>query len=192
VTWHTTTGLLIDLSDFSNDEAWQRLMRGLYDPVRRFACSMGLRPADADDAAQEALTAFAIHYGSFDRRKGRLSKWLFGIVYREVLKQRRTLARRHELLLSSKRWYSLIADRRAAETLWERIWDLPAVEPYLTTARSEFSAPTYHAFHRVMVDEASCSETARDLGMSVDSVYAAKHRVLKRLRYLAVMGSIDA
>ncbi len=188
--WDTSTGLLMALSDFSDDAAWQRLIRGLRRPVYDFARSMGLSAVDAEDVAQESLAAFAIQYGNYNRRKGRLNRWLFGIAFREVIKHKRKVARRREFLLTTRQWRSFLQERRAAVVLWERIWELPAVERYLDVARSEFTPPTYFAFHRIMLDGCSASGAARELGLSEQSIYAAKHRVMKRLRQLAIEDSL--
>ncbi len=189
--WQTSTRLLDDLSDFSNDAAWRRLMRGLHRPVYDFARSMGLSSTDADDTAQESLTAFAIQYGSYCRRKGRLNRWLFGIAFRQVLRHRRLMARRKESLLASAQWRSVLQERRAAAALWERIWEVPVIQRYIGVARSEFTPPTYVAFHRVTFDRCQAGDVASELGMSVQAVYAAKHRVMRRLRQLAIADSLD-
>jgi RNA polymerase sigma-70 factor (ECF subfamily) len=46
----------------------------------------------------------------------------------------------------------------------------------------EFEAQTVRAFRRVAFDGAGAAEVANELGLSVASVYAAKSRVLQRLR----------
>ena len=48
--------------------------------------------------------------------------------------------------------------------------------------KSDFEPATWQAFWRVVTQGESGVEVARDLGMSVNAVYVAKHRVLRRLR----------
>jgi RNA polymerase sigma-70 factor (ECF subfamily) len=48
--------------------------------------------------------------------------------------------------------------------------------------QNEFQPTTWRAFWEVVVSARTASEVAAELGISVDSVYAAKSRVLRRLR----------
>src|SRR3954470_19563500 len=91
MTWITTATVLQKLRDFENHDAWESFAERFRTPVVSFAKGMGLRQADAEDAAQETLLAFAEAYrrGDYDPAKGRLSRFLFGIAYRQALKGRR-------------------------------------------------------------------------------------------------------
>ena len=79
--WVTTSLVLERLKEFDNHSAWNLFSGWFREPVVAFARRMGLKGADADDAAQETLLAFARAYreGRYDSSKGRLSEWLFGI-----------------------------------------------------------------------------------------------------------------
>ena len=57
--WLTTATVLQNLRDFDNREAWSSFADRFRQPVVSFARSMGLHQADAEDAAQETLLAFA-------------------------------------------------------------------------------------------------------------------------------------
>ena len=91
MTWVTTATVLQNLRDYDNREAWGSFAERFRRPVVSFARGMGLKTADAEDVAQETMLAFAEAYrkGSYDPAKGRLSKFLFGIAYRQSLKFRR-------------------------------------------------------------------------------------------------------
>src|SRR5436305_1544249 len=90
MTWLTTATVLEKLRDFANRDAWDRFSERFRRPVVSFARGMGLAQSDAEDVAQETLMAFAKAYreGQYDPAKGRLSKFLFGIAYRQALKGR--------------------------------------------------------------------------------------------------------
>jgi RNA polymerase sigma-70 factor (ECF subfamily) len=55
----------------------------------------------------------------------------------------------------------------------------------LELAELEFEPTTVRAFRRVALEGASASEAAGELGLSLAAVYAARSRVLRRLRELA-------
>ena len=49
-------------------------------------------------------------------------------------------------------------------------------------ARSAVNESTYAAFHLCAIEERDPAAVALSLGMSVNQVYVAKHRVLERIR----------
>ena len=55
----------------------------------------------------------------------------------------------------------------------------------LELAELEFEPTTVRAFRRLALEGASGSEAAGELGLSLAAVYAARSRVLRRLRELA-------
>ena len=60
----------------------------------------------------------------------------------------------------------------------------------LDLVEEEFEPTTLQAFRRLALDGASGAETAQELGLSVAAVYAAKSRVVRRIRQEAE-GLID-
>ena len=60
----------------------------------------------------------------------------------------------------------------------------------LELAELEFEPSTMRAFRRVALEGASGSDAAAELGLSVAAVYAARSRVVRRLRELA-LGLLD-
>ena len=92
--WVTTTLLLDRLGD-GDDAAWAQLSESFRPPVTRFVRKLGV-PADAcDDVTQDALLTFldAFRRGRYDRDKGRLGAWLFGIAAQAVRRHGRRAAR---------------------------------------------------------------------------------------------------
>lgn len=186
--WTTTTTILEHLCSSDTGSTWDRFVRRFRPPVIRFARRMGLSRPDAEDVAQETLLAFAIGYrnGSYDRSRGRLSKWLFGIAQRQVLDTRRKLARRKMQIESSNGrafWLSL-HDRSTPTDAWDREWELACLQTCLDRVRSEVRPATFRLFELVVYGRYSPADTASALGISVKAVYNAKHRVLKRIREL--------
>ncbi len=73
---------------------------------------------------------------------------------------------------------------------WGRQHDEHVMQRLMASVQSKIVASTWKAFCRQMFDGVSASETAKELGISVDSAYAAKSRVLRMLRHEA-RGLID-
>ena len=188
--WVTTTTILRDLKAFENDTAWQGFVDRFYRPVVRFVRRVGISPEESEDVAQESLLAFAEGYrtGRYERLRGRLSSWLFGIAYRQALASRRKSRSRKEEFHTSTGDHgeSLedLPDHRAASGLWDGIWDRYLLQQCLELARQEFQPRVFQAFVLVVGDEKTPAEAAEELNIPVKSVYNYKHRVLSRLRQL--------
>ncbi|MEW6253758.1 MAG: sigma factor, partial [Planctomycetota bacterium] len=82
----TNTDLLRGLKDPQNQTVWQQYV-DRYRPLL-LGCGrrVGLSHADAEDVAQLTLTAFCTAYqaGKYDRERGRLRDWLFGIMRNQI------------------------------------------------------------------------------------------------------------
>lgn len=181
--WQTTTTLLSNLHDPTDQTAWRRLAERFHPLIAGFARRSGLPANECEDTAQEVLTAFfeAFRRGEYDATKGRLSQWLFGFTRIHMLRAREKLARKHAHEVSSPGttfWSQQAADDTAADRHWEEsLWQTCA-----ELARGEFQPTTYRAFELVVRDGLSAAQAAELLGVNVKAVYNAKHRVLERIR----------
>jgi len=190
MTWETTATVLEKLRDFENRDAWDRFSERFRRPVVSFARGMGLRQSDAEDVAQETLLAFAKAYreGQYDPAKGRLSRFLFGIAYRQALRGRRGAASPAGAGVAvaevESGFWSQVPDEQTATGVWDTQWEQSVLGECMTQARAEFEQQTYRAFELVVRDGQSPEQAARSLGVTVKSVYNAKHRILKRIREL--------
>lgn len=186
--WHTTSTILSNLRDYDNRDAWDRLIARFRPPIVSFARQIGVPAAEAEDVAQETLTAFAqaIREGRYQREKGRLSHWLFGIAYRQVLKERRVSAQRHKRQVQppDTLWLTHLPQEPEATTVWDRQWHNSMLQHCLDQVRTEVEAVTYQAFELLVRGERTAADAARELNVPVKTVYNAKHRVLKRVREL--------
>ena len=66
--------------------------------------------------------------------------------------------------------------------LWDEEHDRYVLRCLLDLMELEFEPTTVQAFRRVTLEGAASADVARELGISVGAVYAAKSRVLGRLR----------
>lgn len=186
--WVTTTTILRELQDGRSARAWERLVGRFREPLVAFARRSGLSDADADDAAQETLAEFAglLGQGRYDRERGRLSAWLFGIARRCVLRQRQRQARSRERSIGDDTAHQIDppAAEKGAEDVWNSEWERWAWTTCLERARVEFEPGTLRAFLLAVQSERTAESVAEEIGVPVKAVYNAKHRVLKRLREL--------
>ncbi len=170
-------------------DAWRRMAR-LYAPLVYYWClRAGLQSNDAEDVVQEVFCTVAARIGDFrrDRQRGSFRGWLRTITRHKLGDFMRAQGKGPKVQGGSQgmRQFAEVAaqeqpadhesDDLSAETrlLYSRVLDL---------IRSEFEEPTWRACLRVVVDGVSPKAVAEELGMSANSVYLAKSRVLRRVR----------
>ncbi|MHC4181114.1 MAG: RNA polymerase sigma factor [Planctomycetota bacterium] len=185
--WLTTSTILDELRDFRNQNAWGQFADRFRTPLVSFARKLGLASADAEDVAQEILMTFAQRYrnGDYDPAKGRLSQWLFGIAYRQVLNARRRRgAAQLQVGAGSTSFWATVPDEQEASASWQAEWEHAMLERCLEQVRREVAQQTYEAFDMTVHGGVRPDEVAATLGLTRSAVYVAKHRVLKRIREL--------
>jgi len=185
----TSTALLEGLKDPHNQTLWSEYL-GRHRPLIMAYCTrLGVPRADAEDLAQEALLAFAHAYrdGRYDAGRGRLRGWLHGIVRNVVQTWHRRKKRRGEVQPETEDgtgFFGRLADPHALDQVWEQEWTRAVVQAAVARARAEFEPATFAAFERFACNDEPAEVVARDLGLSRNAVYIAKHRVLGRVREL--------
>lgn len=186
--WKTTSTTLERLALSERGSVWDQVLGRFRRPILHFAQRMGLPEEEAEEVTQETLTVFTVSFreGRYDRSKGRLSHWLFGIATRQILCARRRLAARAARLRVGKdtSFWSAVPDKAAGKEFWVKEWERAVLQAYLNRVRAEVSSETYRAFHMVVSAGRTPAETAFTLGIPVKTVYNAKHRVLQRIRQL--------
>ena len=178
----TSTTLLEGLRDLRNAAAWAQFDARYRPMVVAFARQLGLRSEDAHDAAQETILAFVRAYqaGGYDRRRGRLRSWLFAIASRKVSDLRR--AQPQEGACPEGTLPALSEDE--AKKAWETEWQRHVVQACLAEVSRRFDARTVEAFDLYALKEWPVEKVAVRLGMTENTVYGAKHRVMTSIRAL--------
>ena len=70
----------------------------------------------------------------------------------------------------------------AVSRRWDAEHDEHALRQVLRVVERDFNTSTWLAFQRQALEDANPVDVAAELGMSLDAVYLARTRVLKRLR----------
>jgi RNA polymerase sigma-70 factor (ECF subfamily) len=180
----TTTALLDGLEDPANEQIW-REFDGRFRPILiAFARRLGLSAEDAADAAQETLTRFVGAYraGRYDRTKGRLRSWVIGIA-RNCIRD----AQQAAMVRGRMRGQSALGELPNDQEL-TLIWDEECEQELLRRGLVELrrqtktDTRTIQVFEMLALDGRRASDVAAELTISMNDVYLAKHRCLKRLR----------
>jgi RNA polymerase sigma-70 factor (ECF subfamily) len=182
-TGSTSSGLLAGLQSRDAD-AWSRMAK-LYGPlVYVWSRRRGFQAQDAADIVQDVFRAVAGHIQDFRQTPaGSFRGWLWTITRNKMLDYYRRGQRLPQAQGGSDAHERIL---QVPETLDDSAAESSSsgqlVRRALEMIRPDFEEPTWQAFWRVMMEDQSPAEVAKDLGMSVNAVYIAKSRILRRLR----------
>jgi len=178
---------LLARASAKDDESWRKVVQ-LYSPLVFFWCQrQGLNREDAADTLQNVWHAVARSLGQFERQKsGAFRGWLWTITRNKFTDHfRRSLEQ---------------PAAHGGSTAQQFLQEIPEQEPASYVAESsadgsgnvlrraldlvapDFEPHTWQAFWLATVEGHSAREIADRLKMSLDAVYQAKARVLRRLR----------
>jgi RNA polymerase sigma-70 factor (ECF subfamily) len=183
----TSESLITQVRDPADREAWERFEQ-LYRPVIfRIARSRGLQESDAFDVVQQVLMSVAAAIGRYHRHAAGppFRHWLSRITRNAILevltRGPRDKAQGGSSFLRALRAIpSMDADQteQLIETEYRReIYARAAVR-----VRGEVEESTWLAFEMTILQSISVPTASRSLGLSAGSVYAARSRVVRRLR----------
>jgi RNA polymerase sigma-70 factor (ECF subfamily) len=181
----TSFSLLERLRVQSDSVSWKRFV-DLYGPLLLgWLRRQGVSPHDADDLVQEVLGVVVRELPAFqhNQRTGAFRAWLRTILVnrlRAFWRARRTqpvaqggAAPDLEEMEDFRDDLTRLEDQEHDRYILRRLMEL--LEP-------EFAPTTWQAFQRVALQGQSASAAAADLGLSVNAVWLARSRVLRRLR----------
>jgi len=172
---------------------WHR-MAVIYVPLVSHWCrKAGARTDDCDDIVQEVFRTVSARIGEFRReRPGAFHRWLWTITRHKLGDYFRKMKATPLAIGGADFMHELQMIADADEPPFE---DAPnglagVCRRALNLIRNEFEETTWQAFWRAVVDEQNPAHIAADLGISVNAVYLAKSRILRRLR--AELGDMEA
>jgi RNA polymerase sigma-70 factor (ECF subfamily) len=176
----TSISLLERLSQPGDGEAWERFVR-IYAPlIFAWARGVGLPAGDAEDLVQDVLSILVEQLPDFRYDPDKSFRgWLRTITTnrcrdhfrRRVMRPRTT---------STGHVDSQVSD--GADAMAEAEYRRHLAGRALDVMRSEFEPSTWKACFECVVNDRPPREVAAELGISVNAVYVAKSRVLRRLR----------
>lgn len=181
----TRQSLIAGVKSPHNHQAWEEFVV-IYRPlIYRMARRRGMQDADAQDAAQDILARVAGAIEHYEPRPDiRFRHWLRHVARNAILT---ALSRQPRDLGAGDSEIHDLLNRQVAGAL-----DFDAElateyqrEQYLQAAaivRSEVNLETWQAFELTVVQGQTCEEAASAIGKSIGTVYAARSRIIKRLR----------
>lgn len=167
-------------------EAWarERIYNVYRGRIQFWIQQQGVRGADVDDVHQNVITSILRSLTRFKRQNSShsLAAWIRHITkcrtqdYYRSLKSNRVTYAGDQIDHFSQ---PVLPDDSRHPELWSA-----KVRDAMAIVEAEFEVHNWQAFCRTVFDEATPAEVAKELGISVNVVYLAKSRILKRLRDL--------
>lgn len=182
----TTRKTLLLRARGGEPDSWRELVR-MYSPFIRTQLRRAKLPEDdLDDLTQDILLQLHRKISQFDHngRTGAFRRWLRVVTLnraRAYLRARPNVAR-----VSMSEIEPLADDRSVASLDFERDYNRHVIGTLVSRLSSEFSESTIDSFTGYVLQQRDPKEVSATLGVSLQSVYIAKSRVLKRLRQMAV------
>jgi RNA polymerase sigma-70 factor (ECF subfamily) len=177
----TSPSLLARLRQPAQQEAWARFVK-LYTPfLYHWARQLKLNEQDAADLVQDVFLVLVrkLQGFTYDPQKS-FRGWLRTVMlnkWRDVQRQRAVQTAR-----KSEPFVSDLAGPDDVVAFEEAEYRQYLVSRALRLMRAEFQPATWQACWEHVVSGKPAAEVAVELGISLNSVYAAKSRVLRRLR----------
>lgn len=179
-TTHQT--LLKRLSSGQDLDAWSEFSRRYGPLIRGMARRQGLQAADCDEIVQEVLSSLvkAMETFEYDPAKGKFRGYLKTITVRAIMAKRKETS---PALASGN-----IEDSATMETdldrAWENEWRQYHLRIAMETVSREFNPLDRAVFDAYAIRGQPAAATSEIFEVSVDQVYQAKSRILKRLEEL--------
>ena len=178
----THASLLIRLQDEADSTAWREFDDRYGELIRGFGRRRDLQPADCDDVAQDVMLSLskAMPGFEYDPAKGKFRSYLKTAALRAIF--RRSHQRHGEIALGTIEEATRIAEADAAvDEAWELEWQRYHLRQAMGALQTEFNETDRKAFQHYAIEGHDAQETAAEFGISVNQVYHAKSRILKRL-----------
>ena len=176
----TSVSLLRRLRQTDQQAAWQRFV-DLYAPlIFHWGRSQGLTATDASDLVQEVMAVLVVKLPEFEYDpQQRFRGWLRTVTVNKARDlQRRQAARPASPLDSSNVPESV----NGVDLFEEAEYRSFLVNRALITMKAEFPEHSWQACWKLIVEDRKAAEVAQEMGISENSIYVAKSRILRRLR----------
>jgi RNA polymerase sigma-70 factor (ECF subfamily) len=180
--------LLQEARDCTNNEAWRLLVSQCEPLLYGWLRFQDIQHVDADDLVQETLATLALEAPAFqpNRHPAAFRCWLYKVLINRLRNFRRSQQVRSICHADSElldQLADIIDDSRSdLARRWDEEHARHIARQMMERIETEFQPKTWQAFRSLAMEGVDAERVAAELGLSLDSVYAAKSRVLRRLR----------
>src|ERR1051325_10563509 len=188
----TSYSLLTRLENWDDEKSWKDFFERYWRLIYSLAIRAGLTETEAEDVVQETVVCVAKDIQKFqqDRERGSFKGWLRNLTRWRIADQ----LRKRKLFNgdvagangNGQNGSTLeeIPDSAAniVESLWEEEWQMNLLEAALEHIKKRVNEEHFQMFDLYVIKRWPVAKVARRLGVSVGTVYVAKHRISALLK----------
>jgi RNA polymerase sigma-70 factor (ECF subfamily) len=181
----TRYSLISRLSDDSDQDAWTEF-ESVYRPVvYQAARKHGLQDADSHDLVQQVMISItrALKQRPHDQQRAKFRTWLFRVTRNAIIN---AVQRRPSDMGSGNtdqlKLLNALPSAPEDEHQWEDDYQRAIFGWASNKVKQEFAEETWQAFWLTAVEGLSCEKAAEKLGKEVGAIYAARSRIVRRLK----------
>jgi RNA polymerase sigma-70 factor (ECF subfamily) len=182
----TSTTLLEAIKDSGDHCAWEAFTNRYRPMIVAFAHRLGINKADSEDIAQETLMAFLKSYREdrYNRKKGHLRSWLFSVAHYNVIDVQRKRA--NECVYPDRSnatgFLTGVESPDRLKSIWDEEWNLAVIQACLEEIAKKVTPQTIEIFKLSVLKEWPVEAIVKHLGVTANTIYIARNRVLKQFR----------
>lgn len=182
----TSISLLGRLANSGSNDDWQKLL-AIYRPfITNVVRGYPTLESHAEDVAQEVMLVLLRELPNFERqRTGSFRAWLRNITINQIRAVQRK-SKRFQQIAEKEQMEDLLSQLAEPASEASRLWDLQhdqaVLRQIMLIVRNDFQPSTWTVFEKHVVQGEAAAKVAGDLGISINTVFLAKSRILRRLR----------
>ncbi len=172
-------------SDTDSDTAWVRLVYRYQGQITIWCRKLGLQLADAENVTQEVLVRLTKKIHLYDPKKAPFAAWLRRVTVHVCRNYVRKQTKAATGSGDTEQMMRLQEVQDDAEGFWERInqeADRDLLKAALARTKAKVSDEAWRMFEMAAIQKIPGGEVAEQLGVTAQSVYSARHRVMLVLR----------
>jgi RNA polymerase sigma factor (sigma-70 family) len=172
-------------TDGDDDTAWVRLVYRYQDQITLWVRKLGLQLADAENVTQEVLVRLTRKIHLYDPKKAPFATWLRRVTVHVARNYVRKQTKAATGSGDTEQMMRLQEVEDDSESYWDRInteADRSLLALALARTKEKVTAEAWRVFELAAIQKKPGAEVAEELGVSAQSVYSARHRVMQVLR----------
>lgn len=172
-------------NDADDDTAWVRLVYRYQGQITLWCRKLGLQLADAENVTQEVLVRLTRKIHLYDPAKAQFATWLRRVTVHVARNYLRKQTKAATGSGDTEQMMRLQEVQDDSEGYWDRInaeADRALLARALARTRKRVTAEAWRVFELAAIQKVPGNEVAERLGVSPQSIYSARHRVMQVLR----------
>ncbi len=185
----TSYSLLTRLENWDDDKSWKEFFERYWRLIYSLAIRSGLTEAEAEDVVQETVVCVAKDIRKFqcNRERGTFKGWLRNLTRWRIadhLRKRKLFSSSAAANANGEGGTALeqIPDSAVVESLWDEEWRINLLETAIERVKRRVTGEQFQMFDLYVLKRWPVAKVARRLGVSVGSIYVAKHRISALLK----------